>query len=69
MVGKLKLFFEGRVEFKTEDGGQARIAEIVHRDGGDHRIFMRLHSFDEKGMHPEVAILSGTRVRITVEQL
>lgn len=60
-----QLVLEGLVETKTEDGGQAMIAEI----SGDEPFFVRLHSWDETGDHRTMRDIAGRRVRVTIDLL
>jgi hypothetical protein len=62
--------FEGVVDPEREDGGMALIDTDDFTDevsGLTDTLFVRLHSWDESGAHPEMTALRGKRVRITVE--
>ena len=52
-----------------EDGGAARIIELGESEkGGDHeRLFVRVHSWDETKLHPEVSSMQGQTLKITIE--
>lgn len=65
--------FEGVVEFESEDGGMALIAHIPDRDGNEldydkPSMFVRIHSWDETGVHAEARKFEGKRVQVILEK-
>jgi hypothetical protein len=59
-----QLVFEGKVYFKSEDGGQALIAEVESKQ--DECIFVRVQSWDERKQHEVAFALQGKRVRLVL---
>lgn len=59
--------FEGIVDPESDDGGAALIAEFSREGDEDTSIFVRLQSWDENKLHPEMRPLIGQRIRITIE--
>jgi hypothetical protein len=57
---------EGVLKFETEDGGQAKIAELSREDSP---LFVRVQSWVDgrDAVHPQVEELAGKRVRVTIE--
>lgn len=65
----MKKVFSDVVEYRSEDGGQALIADI-QEEGADLTspgMFVRLQSWDEKYVHENAEKFRGKRVRVTVE--
>lgn len=61
---QMKYVMVGAVKAKPEDGGQALIAEID--DPRHPRLFVRIHSWDESRAHPELNLLNGKKVEVTI---
>lgn len=63
-----KIVLESIAEFESEDGGQARIAEICEEK---RSVYVRIISWSEDlpRKHPEVEKLNGKRVRVTIEMI
>ena len=61
-----KFIFEGAAIFDREDSGCAYISTIDSVDKDSH-LFIRLHSWDDDGIHPELAGFEGKKIKITVE--
>ena len=61
----MKLLLRGVIRPKSEDGGQALIAEIAE---DEIEVFVRLQSWDETKKHPTLSPLVGKYVQITVEE-
>jgi hypothetical protein len=70
--------FEGRLEFKAEDRGEALIGEIS--DDCEPGLFVRIQSYDARGgvrgastpedpAHCDARRLAGKLVRVTIEEL
>ena len=55
------------VEFRLEDGGQAKIIRLEDQNGDE--LFVRIQSWDAQLMHAKISQLDGQRVRVTVEVL
>jgi len=51
---------------KVEDGGQAGILEVSNESKS---LFVRLHTFYESCVHPELTFLEGRKIRVTVETI
>lgn len=74
-----KLVLEGVVEYQSEDGGRALIADINESDDADCQMFVRLQSWDEVSTstdeqgyeegfkHTLARQFEGKKVRVTVE--
>ena len=78
-----KLILTGRVEYNSEDGGRALIADVLDCTDGD--MFVRLQSWDEEPIknedgtekedahgyplfaHKQARQFEGKKVRVTVE--
>ncbi len=50
-------------DFRSEDGGMAKILTTDSQGN----LFVRLQSWDEEKIHPELKSMVGKKVRITVE--
>ena len=68
-------FYEAEVDFDptlldVEDGGQAQIYTVFEPDdsNGDG-MFIRIQSWYDDGVHPDMDKLKGKRIRVTVEVL
>lgn len=62
-----KIVLEKKAVFRTEDGGQALIADIDSPE--EPQVFIRLQSWDETGYHNQARQFAGRKVRVTVEVL
>ena len=62
----MKIVLEGIVEPTSEDGGQALIARI---EDVYSEFFIQLQSWSEERRHVLMRVLTGKRVRVTVETI
>lgn len=72
MTDKFEIEFEVKLKEKdvdTEDGGQAKIIDIVNDSNDENGIFIRLHSWDENREHLDFNKLIGRKVKIKIETL
>lgn len=59
--------YDGKIdEYKTEDSGQALIAEI---DKENSALYVRLISYDEDKKHEDFEKLKNKKIKITIETL
>ena len=73
-MSAIKYVFEGPAEIEVDDGGQALIVDLdgehdrdnirYNEDGG---FFVRVQSWSSSKVHPEMDVLRGRRIRVTVE--
>lgn len=63
--GQTRRLTEYEVPCSKEDGGQAMIVELGSETQG--QIFVRLHSWDTTCAHPEMQMLMGKRIKVSVE--
>jgi hypothetical protein len=56
-------------EVITEDGGCAKIVNVVDEPDEEKGIFIRLQSWDESKEHKDFHQLEGKKVRITIETI
>ena len=64
---RLRLVIEGIAQFRTEDGGAAKIATICDDDAEDG-VFVRIQSWYGNHEHPEAARLEGKRVKVIITE-
>jgi hypothetical protein len=66
-----KIILEGPVECDKEDGGRVLIAQIAHvvgeSENSDEGLYVRIQSWSESKMHPQMDALIGKKVRVTIE--
>ena len=67
-AGRLRHYQEHEAPVDVQDGGQAQIVEFFSSNMGEG-LFVRVHSWDPSREHPDMALIMGKRVRVTVEVL
>lgn len=65
--GQFRRLMEHEVPCHQEDGGQAMIIELG--SGAESEMFVRLQSWDTLREHPQMQMLIGKRISVTVEVL
>ena len=67
-AGRLRHYQEHEAPVDVQDGGQAQIVEFFSSNMVEG-LFVRVHSWDPRREHPDMALMMGKRVRVTVEVL
>lgn len=67
-AGRLRHYQEHEAPVDVQDGGQAQIVEFFSSNMVEG-LFVRVHSWDPSREHPDMALMMGKRVRVTVEVL